>query len=194
MPATIDFETQLRGPWETASGFLVEQLELLQAQLAPIFPLITGIQTTANAAAGNAIVGITGYPVSSILITDSAATPSFSATLPCPLGFMSVTVVSPTALAANTNDYAPATIQAAAVLRISSTGAVDLTGIVAASTAHAKLLINVGTFTITLKHASGSSSAANRFRCPGAADYSLTQSNTVWIWYDATSTVWQVVS
>lgn len=193
MPATIDFETQLRGPWETASGFLVEQLELLQAQIAPIFPLITGIQSVANAAASNALVGLSGYPASSILITDSAANPSFSASLPCPVAFMSATVITPAALAANTNDYAPTSIQSAAVLRIASTGAVDLTGIVAATTAHAKLLLNVGTQTITLKHASASSSAANRLRCAGAADFSLTQARGVWIWYDATSTVWQVV-
>lgn len=190
---TVDFELQLRGPWEIASGFLVEQMELLQAQLAPIQPLLTGLQSTVNATAANSIVGITGYPASSILVTDSTAAPSFSATLPCPLGWMSGNVVSPSALTVNTNDYAPTNIQTAAVLRISSTGAVDLTGIVAASTPHATLLLNVGTQTITLKHASASSSAANRFRCPGAADFSLTQSTAKWIWYDLTSTVWQVV-
>lgn len=36
MPISVDFEQQLRGPWDTASGFLIDQLELLQAQLAPI--------------------------------------------------------------------------------------------------------------------------------------------------------------
>ncbi len=194
MPATIDFETQLRGPWETASGFLVEQLELLQAQIAPIFPLITGIQTIANATAGNAIIGITGYPSSSILVTDSAATPSFSATLPCPVGFMSATVLTPSALTVNTNDYAPTNVQGAAVMRVAATGAVDLTGIVAAATPHAKLLLNVGAQTITLKPASGSSAAANRFRCAGAADVALTAGRGVWIWYDVVSTVWQVVT
>ncbi len=194
MPATIDFETQLRGPWETASGFLVEQLELLQAQIAPIFPLITGIQNLANATAANAIIGITGYPASSVLVTDSAGSPSFSATLPCPLGFMAATVITPSSLTVNTNDYAPTSLQAAAVLRVSATGAVDLTGLVAAATPHAKLLINVGTQTITLKTASGSSAAANRWRCPGAVDFSLTAGTAVWIFYDLASTVWQVIS
>lgn len=186
-------ETQLRGPWETAQGFLIELLLLLQAQLAPLFPLVDGIQSTANSTAANPIVGLSGYPSSSVLITDSAGTPSFSATLPGPLAFLAGTILTPPVLTVNTNDYAPAGLAAAASVRIAATGAVNLTGLSAASNAGSKLLINISAFTITLTHADVSSALTNRFRCPGAANLSLTQGRGVWIWYDTVSDVWQVM-
>jgi hypothetical protein len=195
MPITTDFETQLRGPWDTASGFLVEQLELLQAQIAPVYPLILGIQNTANATAANAIVGITGYPANTVMISDPTATPSFSSALPMPLAFLPGTVTTPPPLSVATNDYAPTNVQTAAVLRVSATAAVALTGMLGAQTTpHSKLLINIGAQTITLSNNSASSSAGNRWRCPGVADFALTAGRGIWIWYDMLSAVWQVVS
>lgn len=194
MAISNDFETQLRNPlWAEASGYLVEQWGLLQAQIAPLFGLVSSIQAVATSTAANALIGLSGYAVSAVLTTDSTGAPGFRTSLPAPLAFDSSTVITPSALTVNTNNYAPTSIQSAAVLRVSATGAVDLTGIVAATIPHAKLLVNVGAQTITLKHASASSSAANRLRCPGAADFSLTTFTATWIWYDVASTVWQVV-
>jgi|SRR5262245_2563165 len=191
MPVSVDFETQLRGPWETAQGFLVEQLQLLQAQTSPIFPLIDGLQNSITSTTST--LGVSGYPTSTVLITNSLGDPNFSQQLPCPLGFNATNVITPVQLTANTNDYAPPNVQSAAVIRINSSIAIDLTGLLAASISHMKMLVNVGGNTITVKQASASSAVINRFRCPGAADYSLTQSKAVWIWYDSASTVWQVI-
>jgi hypothetical protein len=186
-------DTQLRGPWETAQGFLIDLLQLLAAQLAPVFPLVDGIQSTANTTAANPIVGLSGYPSNAFLITDSASVPSFSAALPGPLAFLAGTILTPAVLTVNTNDYAPAGLTAAASVRLAATGAVNLTGLHAASNAGSKLLINISAFTITITHADVSSAAANRFRCPGAANLSLTAGRGVWIWYDTVSDVWQVM-
>lgn len=186
-------ETQLRGPWETAQGFLIETLLLLQAQLAPLFPLIDGLQSTANATAANASGGVSGYPSLSVLTTDSTSTPSFSAALPGPLAFSTGAVLTPTALTVNTNDYNPSSWVTAAVVRLAATGAINLTGVKAAANSGVKLLVNIGAFTITLTTADVLSTAANRFRCPGAANFLLTAGKSAWIWYDVTSAVWQVV-
>lgn len=191
---SVDFEGQLRGPWETAQGFLIEQLSLLQAQLAPIFPLVTALQAQAGALAGNPIVGLSGYPSLSLLVTDASSTPSFSPSLPGPLGFATAATLTPSALTVNTNNYTPSGIAAAAVMRIASTGAINLTGLIASSRSRMLLLVNIGAFTITLTNTDGSSSLANQFRCPGAVNFSLTSARAVWLWYDLTSQIWQVVA
>lgn len=190
---SVDFETQLRGPWETAQGFLIEQFGLLQAQLAPIFPLVTALQAQAGALAGNPILGLSGYPSTSILVTDAASTPSFSPSLPGPLSFATSATLTPAALTGNTNNYTPTGIATAAAMRIAATGAVNLTGLIASSRSRTLLLVNIGAFTITLTHADGASSIANQFRCPGAANFSLTTAKACWLWYDLTSAIWQVV-
>lgn len=191
---SFDFEPQLRGPWEMASGFIIETFQRIQAQLAPIFPLIDGIQATVTSTAANALIGLSGYPVTAILTTNSAGTPGFTTTLPGPMSFVAGAVSTPAALIVNTNDYTPASLSSTAVLRISATGAVNVTGLIAATTAQAILVCNIGGFAITFTHADALSVAANRFRCPGAANVVLATLDSRWIWYDPTSAVWQVVT
>lgn len=191
---SFDFETQMRGPWELASGFVIETFERIVAQVAPIFPLVDGIQSTANAVAANAIIGISGYPVSSLLRTNSAGTPGFSALLPCPIAFDPATINTPTALIVNTNNYTPPNLSSAAVLRMAATGAVNVTGLLASASAQAILVVNIGAFAITLTHADGLSLAANRWNCPGAANVVLGVPDSRWVWYDLTSGVWRVSS
>jgi len=163
---------------------------LLQAQLAPLFPLVSGLQAQT---AATPLIGTSGYPVSSLLTTDATGTPGFTATIPGPLTFLSSTVLTPTALTVNTNNYAPSGIAAAAVARVSATGGINVTGLIAAARSQTLLLVNIGAFTITLTNADVASTAANRFRCPGAANFALTTGKACWLWYDLTSTVWQVV-
>lgn len=99
-------------------------------------------------------------------------------------------IISPTPLGANTNNWNPTSLSTARTIRISATAAFDLTGIVAQAASTLITLWNRGSFTITMKHASGSSSAANIFYCPGAADFSLTIGRACDIWYDGTSGLW----
>ena len=191
MAIGFSFRQQLMGEWIVARGFLVEQFDQLFANLAILSPLVDALSVVTTDLQGNPIFTV-GYTASSVLTTNAAGTPSFGSTLPMPLAFASGTVLSPPALTISVNNYAPTGFAAASIIRITATGAVDITGITAASANTFHLLVNIGTNTITLKHASGSSTAANRFRCPSAGDVSLTGSSAVWIWYDVASTVWQV--
>lgn len=183
-------ETQLRGPWESAQGFLIDTLTLLQAQLGPIFPLIDGIQSVTNASTGT--IGLSGYPSNALLTTDASSTPGFTATIPL-LAFNTASVTTPTPITASTNDYNPAGFAGAAVLRLSASGPVNVTGIKSVGNNGFKLLVNTGASTITLTHADTNSTLQNRFRCPGAVNFALTTSMSKWIWYDVVGAVWQVV-
>lgn len=100
-------------------------------------------------------------------------------------------VVSPTAISAATNNWS---IGTGDVFRISASAAYDVTGIVAGTSGQTILLVNVGSFAITLKHQSASSTAANRFTTPWAGDCILAASggNAVLV-YDSTSSTWRVL-
>lgn len=102
-------------------------------------------------------------------------------------------VTSPAQIVANTNNYAPASFSVNTFFRLSSDAARDITGLAGGATGRVILLSNQGAFTITLKVESASSTAANRFTCPGAADYALTTGKSAWLFYDATATRWCVI-
>jgi hypothetical protein len=96
---------------------------------------------------------------------------------------------TPTALAANTNNWA---LPTAGVVRISASAAYNLTGITAPTTGRVITLVNVGSFTITLKHQDASSTAANRLLCKSGADVTLPAEGMVGILYDLTTQRWRV--
>lgn len=101
-------------------------------------------------------------------------------------------IISPTALSGNTDNWNPTGLANASLIRISSSAAYNLTGIVAPSGSKELLLVNVGTFTITLKDEI-TSTAANRFVCPGGVDVALVSRGSVRLWYDLTSTRWRPI-
>jgi hypothetical protein len=100
-------------------------------------------------------------------------------------------IVTPTSLTADTNDWS---IGTGDVFRAAGTAARNITGIAAGTSGLAILLINVGSFALTLKHQSASSTAANRFTVPWAGDCILAASggNAVLV-YDSTSSTWRVL-
>lgn len=73
--------------------------------------------------------------------------------------------IEPLALGTDTNNWAPTGVETADVIRMSSSAAINLTGLLASSIdGGIKILENVGTtYAITLLPSSTSSSAANRF-------------------------------
>jgi hypothetical protein len=82
-------------------------------------------------------------------------------------------IVTPSSLSASQNNYDPGTCD---ILRLSSSTAIDITGIVAPSDGALRLVINVnasGGSSITLKHESASSTAANRLRNATGGDFVL---------------------
>jgi hypothetical protein len=83
-------------------------------------------------------------------------------------------IVTPSSLSASQDNYAPGVCD---ILRLSSSTAIDITGLAAATADGAILLIintnSSGGSAITLKHESASSDAANRFRSVTTADVVL---------------------
>lgn len=100
--------------------------------------------------------------------------------------------ITPAALSANTDNYAPTGISNSKVLKISASGAYNLTGINAGTSMVDKrelILINVGTTnTITLK-TDVTSTAANRFLLN--ADFALAPNEAVKLIYDGTAARWR---
>jgi len=100
-------------------------------------------------------------------------------------------VLSPAALSANTDDYAPTGIAKAVHLRVSSSAPVNLTGIAGGNTmvdGRVLVLTNVGSNAITLKN-DVTSTAANRFKLN--ADFTLSPDMSVHLYYDGTSARWR---
>lgn len=81
--------------------------------------------------------------------------------------------LTPTQLTANTNNWAPTNFATATVIYFSADAPHDLTGLAGGTPGRVVVLINVGAQTVTVKHGSGSSSAANRFQLPGGADMAV---------------------
>lgn len=113
-----------------------------------------------------------------------------------PLGVVTngnrIATISPSQLIANQDDWNPTNLNTAAEIRLSTDAARDLSGIVAQPARTRLTLFNVGGFNCVLKH-DLTSTAANRFLCPGSADFTLTPNKAVDVWYDSVSSRWRVI-
>lgn len=100
-------------------------------------------------------------------------------------------VLSPAALAANTNDWAPTGIATASRIRCSASTPVNVTGLTAAAADGTRIIIeNIGaTNNITLTAQDTNSAAANRFQM--ARPVVLRPYQSIELEYDLTSTVWR---
>lgn len=96
-------------------------------------------------------------------------------------------------ITANQNNYTPVdengkavSMSTLIVVRLNTDASRTLTGLAAPSPQrrHAVLLLNVGGFSLVLAHDSGSSSAINRFTCPGSVDLTVRTNGGVWVYYD----------
>lgn len=104
-------------------------------------------------------------------------------------------IVTPTSLSASQNNYEPGVCD---IIRLSSSTAVDITGLVAATVDGAiRLVINTnssGGANITLKHESSSSTAANRFRSVTTADVVLlADGGSVTLTYSSAISRWRIL-
>lgn len=95
-------------------------------------------------------------------------------------------------LTANTNDWLPSTGYRGSIWTTSASIAIDITGISATLSGQVIWLYNSGANAITLKNASSSSVAANRFRCNTAADIVIAQYKSVILTYNTNDTCWMV--
>lgn len=106
-------------------------------------------------------------------------------------------IVSPPTITANQNDYTPANLAIARILRLIADAARSLTGLAAQPNGTRLTLSNItGTAanTITLTHQDAASQPANRFICPGGANFVLNEGDSVDTWYDGTTSRWRVVA
>lgn len=107
------------------------------------------------------------------------------------LGPLAVKDTTPAQITADQNDY---NIGLAGSLRLNANAARNITGISGGSDGRLLYIHNVGSFTITLKNESASSSAANRFAGAGGVDLSITSGLSVLLKYDSTSARWRKIS
>lgn len=103
------------------------------------------------------------------------------------------TTISPTQLVANTDNWNPTNLAFCREILVDIDAARNLTGIVAQPAGTEIVLSNKTAFDLTLVH-DATSTAANRFYCAGAANFTLRQKGSVLIRYNGTASRWQVVA
>jgi hypothetical protein len=166
---------------------------------------------SSSAAALRNSVGIIGYAAAAW--TDGASYPSSLAlettatsgtsrtertridnegTLDHKFAFQLTNIISPAQLTGNTDNWNPTGLSAAAVIRLSTDASRNITGIVAQTAGRRIRLRNVGAQNAVLIH-DLTSTAANRFYCPGAANFTLNAKDSVDIEYDGTDSRWYVI-
>lgn len=108
------------------------------------------------------------------------------------LGYIAI---SPTAIAAQQNNYSPTSWSGADIVRLTFTGSQTITGFDSVATAVRKIIVNTDTVdSLTIANESGSSTAANRVICPNGANLVVPPGGTVTIVYDTTSTRWRPIA
>jgi hypothetical protein len=100
--------------------------------------------------------------------------------------------VTPAPLGTSQNDYNPTGLATATEIRQASLAAVNITGLQGGVAGRVLVLVNVGSFNITLKNQDAASAAANRFAATGAV--LVEPDGVVALRYDATSQRWRVVA
>lgn len=101
-------------------------------------------------------------------------------------------IISPTSIGANTNDYAPTSLSTATRIRLTSSGAFNITGLTGGASGRVITLANIGSNNLTLTHDDALSTAANRFFIRGSASFVLTPNKIAFLQYDSTSSRWRV--
>lgn len=97
--------------------------------------------------------------------------------------------ISPASIGSDQNDYDLGDGGAAAIARLTSSAAVNTTGLTGGRPGRVLAINNIGSFNITLKNEDAASTAANRFALGG--DIILSAGNGVILIYDATSSRWR---
>ncbi|BCJ90369.1 hypothetical protein IZ6_11040 [Terrihabitans soli] len=98
--------------------------------------------------------------------------------------------ISPSPLSSSTDDYNPSGLAAASRVRLSASGAVNLTGLATGSDGRRVVLHNISAFAITLKD-DVTSTFTNRFALNG--DIVLSQDQSIQIEYDGTTQRWRAI-
>lgn len=111
-----------------------------------------------------------------------------------PYVFGQPNVLVPAQITADTHNYAPYNHATTDTFRLTTDASRTLTGLAGGVDGRRVLLVNGGSFTLTLAHQSTSSAAANRFACPGSATLTLGAGDAALLSYDGTASRWRVVA
>ena len=98
--------------------------------------------------------------------------------------------LAPAQITADQDDYNPAGLASASVLRLSSDASRSIAGLAGGGDGRVMAIVNAGANPIVLKDASTSSGAANRFAF--GADVTLAAQRSAVLWYDATDSRWKL--
>lgn len=101
--------------------------------------------------------------------------------------------ISPAQITANQNDYNPAGLSSASVLRLNSNASRNITSLAGGADGRVVTLMNVGSFPIVLKNDDGATgTAANRFALTG--DLTLAAKQSAMLMYDSTASRWRQIA
>ena len=128
---------------------------------------------------GNASISVVGDDILTAGNLDHGNSLQLSATL------------SPAQITSNQNNYNPTNLATSLFLRLNSDAARDITGLATGTSGRVVIVHNIGSFNITLKDESGSSTAGNRFAL--TADIVMEPDMAAFLQYDLTSSRWRCV-
>lgn len=171
----IEHDAEAQSGWQIVSRSM-PQVDLATAAATGILPASKGG------------TGVTGLPLLMAQLDDLAATWTQPQIYNCAIS--EGAIATPSAFTGNQNNLSVAATTL--MWRLSSTLAINLTGVSGANPNRVIRIINVGTFTITLTH-DATSTAANRFLCPGSTNFALSPNKCVTLWYDGISTRWRII-
>lgn len=106
------------------------------------------------------------------------------------LGITTKAFVTNAQITSTQNDYDPGLLDAC---RISADAPRTITGFSGGRKGRYLLIINVGSFNITVNHEDAGSLAANRVLNPGGASLVLVPNQSSQMWYDSVASRWRVV-
>lgn len=101
--------------------------------------------------------------------------------------------LTPAQITADQNDYNPANLATASVLRLVSDAARTITGLAGGADGRILTIQNVGAFPLTFFAEDAASAAANRFILPGG-NFTLPDAANMSLMYDATASRWRMIS
>jgi hypothetical protein len=109
-------------------------------------------------------------------------------------GAVGLSAIYPATITARRDDWAPTGIEMAGAVFMDADANRTITGITGGASGRVLVLLNTSAFTITLSHNDANSSAANRFRAPGSANYAIQSNGAAMVVYDSNGPRWQIVS
>jgi len=118
----------------------------------------------------------------------------FSALDTIPEDLSLIGIISPASIGANQNDYNPAGLSTATIVRLTSSNSFSITGLQGGTAGRVILLVNIGSFNLSLANESASSTAANRFTFSVSSATDIQPNESIALIYDGTTSRWRMMT